>query len=95
VRRATREVVASPKRDKRRYLAENIRRLRLRRGWTQAVLAEKAGLEARYISTLESRVANPRVSVLVALAEALGVTLGPLFRRVSFGERPEGRPRGS
>jgi transcriptional regulator with XRE-family HTH domain len=35
-------------------IAANIRRLRLRRGWTQEKLASVADLETRYVQTLES-----------------------------------------
>ncbi|MGE0548659.1 MAG: helix-turn-helix domain-containing protein [Kofleriaceae bacterium] len=75
-------------------LAANIRRLRERHGWTQEQLAERANLATRYIQTLESPKANPRASVIVALAEALVVDVGRLFQPAVFHAREPGRPYG-
>lgn len=62
----------------RETFAARLRRLRLERRWTQARLAEKAGLTQATISVLERgrrsrRATNaPRAWTLAALAEALG-----------------------
>jgi len=76
-------------------LAANIRALRERRGWTQEQLAETAGLATRYVQTLESPKANPRAGVLVAIADALEVEIGRLFKPATFEAREPGRPYGS
>jgi transcriptional regulator with XRE-family HTH domain len=55
-----------------RYIAANVRRLRLKRGWTQEQLAEHASIEPRYVHSLEAARANPTLKVLVDVAEALG-----------------------
>jgi transcriptional regulator with XRE-family HTH domain len=73
-------------------LAANIRRLRLRRGWTQERLASVADIEARYVQTLESGRANPTVAIIITVAEALGVRPQELFRHARLGARPRGRP---
>jgi transcriptional regulator with XRE-family HTH domain len=80
--------------DRLESLAANIRRLRERRGWTQEQLAESAGLAARYIQTLESPKANPRALVLVAVADALDVDVGRLFKPAVYEAREPGRPYG-
>jgi transcriptional regulator with XRE-family HTH domain len=81
-----------PESDPLASLAANIRRLRERRGWTQERLAEEAGLATRYVQTLESLRANPRASVLVAIAGALAVDVGRLFQPAAFYAREPGRP---
>lgn len=76
-------------------IAANVRRLRLRRGLTQEQLAELASLETRTVQHLETGNANPTAAVLVAIADALGVAPGVLFRRSVLEKRPVGRPRTS
>ncbi len=75
-----------------RSIAGNIRRLRERRGWTQEALAERAELESRYVQTLESGKANPSAAVLLAVASALDVSPGELFRSAKLELRRPGRP---
>jgi transcriptional regulator with XRE-family HTH domain len=52
---------------------ENIRKLRLKRGWSQEELAEISGLHRTYISGLERAVRNPTLSIIVQVATALRV----------------------
>lgn len=52
---------------------ENLRTLRLARGLTQPVLAEKAGIEQSYLSKLENGRSKPSEDVLTRLAQALDV----------------------
>jgi len=55
-------------------LADNVKQLRHRLGFTQTELAERAGLSQPQISNLESDGAsNPQLSTIRRLAEALGV----------------------
>ncbi len=58
----------------------NIRALRLQAGLSQDLLSEKAGIFRTYLSRVESGSANPTLLVLVALAQALDVPPGDLFR---------------
>lgn len=51
----------------------NVKRLRDRRGWSQAQLAERAGLDPSSISMIETGRRNPRTGTARKLAEALGV----------------------
>lgn len=76
-------------------IAANVREERLRREWTQAHLAEKADLTSRFIGEIERGAVNIRVVTLAALAEALNLEPGLLFRPATKERRrPPGRPRG-
>src|SRR5262249_42306739 len=52
---------------------ENLRTLRLARGLTQPMLAEKAGIEQCYLSKLENGRSKPSEDVLTRIAQALEV----------------------
>lgn len=51
----------------------NIRRLRLKRGWSQEHLADVAGLHRTYISGVERGIRNPTLAIIVQIANALKV----------------------
>ena len=59
-------------------VANTIRQLRDIRGWTQKRLSEVSGVPRPTLASLESGGANPTLSVLVQVAEALGVGLDEL-----------------
>jgi transcriptional regulator with XRE-family HTH domain len=63
-------------------LAANLRRLRERRKLTQQDLAERSGVPRPTLAHLESGDANPTLSVLVRVAEALGTSIEELIGRV-------------
>lgn len=75
-----------------RSVAANVRAARLRRGWTQEQLGEAADVAPRYVQRIETGRINPSVAVVAAIADALGVNPGKLFRPAKIGERREGRP---
>jgi transcriptional regulator with XRE-family HTH domain len=56
-------------------LADDILAARLRRGWSQADLAERAGTKQANISRIESGLANPTLKFLQKLADALDIEL--------------------
>jgi transcriptional regulator with XRE-family HTH domain len=59
----------------------NLKRLRERRGLTQAQLAEQARLDRTYVIMLErGKKTNPSLGALDRIAEALGVTVIDLLR---------------
>ncbi|MEQ1718803.1 MAG: helix-turn-helix transcriptional regulator [Hyphomicrobium sp.] len=60
--------------DMRKLVGENVRRIRLKKGWTQERFAEVSGISQQYISSLESGRRNPTVVTLHELAQALGVS---------------------
>jgi transcriptional regulator with XRE-family HTH domain len=59
--------------------ADNLRRLREERGWTQEQLADAAGLHLNHVSKLENCHREPKVRTISKLAKGLGVNAGPLF----------------
>jgi transcriptional regulator with XRE-family HTH domain len=61
-------------------LASAVKRLRSRRGWTQAQLAQRAGLTQGYIAKLENPRYNvgPAIDVVLRLAKAFGVGVAAL-----------------
>ena len=56
-------------------ISENIRRLREKKGMSQAELAESANLAQPQIAKYESGVAVPNAISAVAIAEQLGTTV--------------------
>ena len=61
-------------------LRQRIRELRLERGFTQEMLATKAGLGEKYLQNLEAgRRTNPGIAVLNQIANALQVPVAELL----------------
>ena len=56
-------------------IGNRIRELRTVRGWTQAILAEKSGVEPSNISHIERAATKLSLPTLVSIANALGATL--------------------
>lgn len=65
-----------------RALGWRLRQLRESKGWTQEVLAGRAGLDRSYVAGIEAGLRNPSTRALAKLARALGVTLAMLFESV-------------
>lgn len=65
--------------DAKKNLAENIRRLRKERGWSQEALADESDLDRTYISGLERLTKNPTITVVQRIADALGCGMGDLL----------------
>jgi len=61
-------------------LGKNIKFLRSRRGFTQAVLAEKADISIIFLSSVERGAKYPKPDVLARLARALEVEVFELFK---------------
>lgn len=66
--------------DVRRLLGYNVRRLRLRAGFSQEELAVRMGVEQGYVSALESGKRNPTALTLWHAALALNARPAELFR---------------
>ena len=64
-----------------------MRRLRLERKLSQESLAEKAGLNYKYIGRIELAKADPGADVLVRLARALSIPVGELFATITPDDR--------
>jgi transcriptional regulator with XRE-family HTH domain len=60
-------------------LAHNVRRLRIKKGWTQNDLAAEADVDQHLVSRVENSRANPTLETLEALAATLEVRLIELF----------------
>ena len=58
---------------------KNLKRIRAARGWSQATLAEAAGVKQATISRIESGTNNPSLAVADEIAQALGVSTVELF----------------
>lgn len=58
---------------------QRIRDLRAERGLNQEELAEKVGVFRTYMSRIETGAANPTLTMIYALADALGVDVVALF----------------
>lgn len=63
-------------------LAKAVRTARAARGISQKQLAELADLDSSYVSLIESGKRNPSISIVDAVANALGV---PLYVLMLFG----------
>ena len=59
-------------------VGESIRRSRQEHGWTQAFLAEQAGLSPNYIARLERGELGPSLFVANRICDALGIELEAL-----------------
>lgn len=55
-----------------KLVAENVKAIRLERGFSQQALAQKSKLTVRYISRLENTAQNVTLDVLERLAKGLG-----------------------
>ncbi|NIJ34411.1 helix-turn-helix transcriptional regulator [Sphingomonas oligoaromativorans] len=60
-------------------LSNRLREERARRGWTQAELAERAGVSRKTINTVENGVFVPSTILALRLARVLGQSVEALF----------------
>lgn len=60
-------------------LANKIRQLRIKCGYTQDQLASKIGVSSQAVSKWENQITTPDISLLPILSEAFGVTIDELF----------------
>jgi transcriptional regulator with XRE-family HTH domain len=61
-------------------LGKNIKFLRSHKGFTQAVLAEKAGMSIIFLSSIERGTKYPKPDILARIAIALEVEVFELFK---------------
>lgn len=61
------------------HLGQMVLRLRAERDWTQAELAEKAGVHYRTIQDVERRGIRPRMATCIRIARALEVPVDDLL----------------
>lgn len=72
----------------RRVLAENMRRMRHSKGWSQEDLAEEAGLHRTYVGAVERAERNVSIDNIERIANALGTSLSDLLERPVAKSRP-------
>ena len=65
--------------DIQRRLALNLKRLRMKHGWSQEQLAFEAGIHRTYISDLERGARNPTILLLEKLAKPFAVPASDLL----------------
>jgi transcriptional regulator with XRE-family HTH domain len=70
-----------PRHDSGRAVAENLRRLRLEREWSQEDCAEKCGLHRTYIGAVERGERNITLATLDTIAAAFGIPPVELLTR--------------
>jgi len=63
-------------------LAQNVRRLRKQKGWSQDQLAAEVGIEQNAVSLIENARSNPTLLVIEGLANALGTQLQELLQPI-------------
>jgi len=61
-------------------LRNRLKVLRAEKGWTQADLAERAGVTRKTINTVERNVFTPSTVLALRLARAFGVPVEEVFR---------------
>lgn len=59
-------------------VGQNVKRLRVAKGWSQEELADRAELHRTYISGIERGIRNPTVTVLEKVANGLECTMAML-----------------
>jgi transcriptional regulator with XRE-family HTH domain len=60
-------------------LGTRIRKLRLKRGWTQVVMAEKVGIDRSFLADVERGKRNVSILNVALIAKGLTTTLSRLF----------------
>lgn len=66
-------------RNPKKQFGQRIKDLRAERGLNQEELAEKVGVFRTYMSRIETGAANPTLTMIYALADALNVSVLDLF----------------
>ncbi|MFZ2633124.1 MAG: helix-turn-helix domain-containing protein [Desulfosalsimonadaceae bacterium] len=61
-------------------LADNIRKARKAKGWSQRTLGEKIESDTSYINRIETGKLNPSIAALIRIADALERTLDQLVK---------------
>jgi transcriptional regulator with XRE-family HTH domain len=63
-------------------LGDRIRRLRKKRGWTQAEMAERVGIDRSFLADVERGKRNISILNLEIIADGLKVSLSQLLARL-------------
>lgn len=60
-------------------ISRNVKDLRVRNGMSQEVFADECSIDRTYASQIERSIANPSLSVLCRIADALNVSVQDLL----------------
>ncbi len=74
--------------------ARNLRAIRQEKGISQEDLADRAGIDRTYISSLERSIYSASIDVADRLAVALGVEVTELLKRPALRRRVQKSPAG-
>lgn len=66
--------------DSSKKLAENMRKIRMRKKMSQGDICRALGVDRAYISNIESGKQNPTLSTIEKIAKALGVKIDELLQ---------------
>jgi transcriptional regulator with XRE-family HTH domain len=66
--------------DIQKQLGATVRALRLKRGWSQDVFADKTGLHRAHVGEIERGESNVTIQTLKIVADALGVRIVDLVK---------------
>jgi transcriptional regulator with XRE-family HTH domain len=66
--------------DIQRHIGDTIRALRLRRGWSQDVFADRSGLNRAHVGEVERGESNVTIQTLKIVADTLGVKIVDLVK---------------
>lgn len=65
-----------------KFIGKNIQLARLKKGYTQEVLAEKANVSTKYISALERGVSSGSIPLIINMCSLLDISPNYIFRNV-------------
>jgi len=68
--------------DIQKQIGKNIRKLRLKHGWSQDVFGERSGLNRAHVGEIERGESNVSIQTLKLIADALGVKIRDLMTGV-------------
>jgi transcriptional regulator with XRE-family HTH domain len=66
--------------DLQKQVGANVRRLRLKKGWSQDVFADKTGLHRAHVGEIERGESNCTLQTMKILADTLGVRIVDLLK---------------
>jgi transcriptional regulator with XRE-family HTH domain len=66
----------------RKALGQRIKNLRIKKAWSQKLLAELSGINLRYIAQIERGELDVRLSILIAIAKVFRIPASHLIRGI-------------
>jgi transcriptional regulator with XRE-family HTH domain len=66
--------------DESKKLGRNLKRIRIKEGFSQEYIARALGIDRAFISNIENGKANPTLATIARLAKAIKVSVGELLK---------------